>query len=441
MLGRVSDRPPHGAGAPSPDPIMTPAARPTPVPASLSDEAARLDAADPLADRRALFDLPPGVVYLDGNSLGPVTRSARERVVRLIDAEWGRDLVSGWTLHGWIDLPTRVGARIGALVGAEEGSVIAADSTTVNVFKLVAAALALVPDRRVILTDSGNFPTDVYAADGLAGLMGRGHEIRVVAPEAVEAAIDETVALVLLTEVDYRTGRLHAMDRITAAAHRAGALTLWDLAHSAGALQVNLAGARADFAVGCGYKYLNGGPGAPAFLYVAPRHQDRLVAPLAGWMGHAAPFAFDLDYRPAPGIDRLRVGTPPILSLAALDGALDAFDGIDMQAVRAKSVALCDLFIAAVEATCPDLALASPRDGASRGSQVSFRHPEGYAVMQALIARGVVGDFRAPDIVRFGFTPLTLAYRDVLRAAAVIEEVLRLRLFDDPRYRTRAKVT
>jgi kynureninase len=420
---------------------MTARASSVALPEHLVAEAARLDAADPLAVRRALFDLPEGVVYLDGNSLGPVTRSARERVGRLVAEEWGRDLVSGWNLHGWIDLPARVGARIGILVGAEPGTVLAADSTTVNVFKLVAAALALVPDRRVILTDSGNFPTDVYAADGLARLIGRGHAVRVVAPEAVEGAIDDTVALVMLTEVDYRTGRLHDMAAITAAAHAAGALTLWDLAHSAGALPVDLAGTGADLAVGCGYKYLNGGPGAPAFLYVAPRHQERIDAPMAGWMGHEAPFAFDLEYHPAPGIDRLRVGTPPILSLAALDGALDAFDGIDMAAVRAKSVALCDLFVAAVEATCPDLVLASPRDGRRRGSQVSFRHPEGYAVMQALIARGVIGDFRAPDIIRFGFTPLTLRHADALEAAAVLATVLRDALHDDPRYRARAKVT
>ncbi len=409
--------------------------------APVRPDIARLDAEDPLGDRRDLFEIPDGVVYLDGNSLGALTKSARERVARVAAEEWGVSLIRGWNRHGWIDLPARVGERIGRLVGAEPGSVVACDSTSVNVFKLAAAALSLRPGRRVILSDSGNFPTDLYVVEGLSDLLGRGHELRIVEPEAVEGAIDEAVALVMLTEVDYRTGRLHDMARITRAAHAAGALTLWDLAHSAGAFPVDLAGAGADLAVGCGYKYLNGGPGAPAFLYVASRLQEEVAPPLAGWMGHAAPFAFDLGYAPAAGVDRMRVGTPPVLSLAALDAALDAFDGVDMAAVRAKSMALGDLFVAEVEARCPDLVLASPREAARRGSQVSFRHTEGYAVMQALIDREVIGDFRAPDIIRFGFTPLYLRHADVLRAAEVLADILHHRLWDRLEYKQRAKVT
>jgi kynureninase len=404
-------------------------------------EAARLDAVDPLASRRDLFEIPDGLIYLDGNSLGVLSRAARERVATVAAQEWGVSLIRGWTRHDWIDLPARVGDRIGRLVGAPAGSIVAGDSTSVNVFKLLAAALRLRPDRRVILSDSGNFPTDLYMAEGLADLLQRGHSLRIVEPEAAAGAIDDTVAVVMLTEVDYRTGRMHDMVELTRAAHAAGALTLWDLAHSAGALPVDLTGAGADLAVGCGYKYLNGGPGAPAFLFVAPPLQNEIVPPLSGWMGHAAPFAFDLGYTPARGIDRMRVGTPPVLSLAALDAALDAFDGVDMGAVRAKSIALSDLFIAEVEVRCPDLVLASPRDGNARGSQVSFRHPDGYAIMQALIARDVIGDFRAPDIVRFGFTPLYLRYADVVRAAEILETVMSERLYDRPDYRARAKVT
>jgi kynureninase len=400
-----------------------------------------LDAADPLADRRALFEIPEGVVYLDGNSLGCLTRSARERVARVAAEEWGVSLIRGWNRHGWIDLPARVGDRIGRLIGAEPGSVVAADSTSVNLFKVLAAALRLRPERRVILSDSGNFPTDLYVAEGLIDLVDRGHELRIVEPEAVEGAIDDTVAVVMLTEVDYRSGRLHDMAAITARAHAAGALTVWDLAHSAGAFPVDLAGVSADFAVGCGYKYLNGGPGAPAFVYVAPRLQESVTTPLSGWMGHAAPFAFDLGYSPAAGVDRMRAGTPPVLSLAALDAALDAFDGVDMSVVKAKSMALGDIFITEVEARCPELALACPRGGEQRGSQVSFRHPHGYAIMQALIERGVIGDFRAPDVIRFGLTPLYLRFADICLAADVLEEIMRDRLYDQPKYHARAKVT
>jgi kynureninase len=395
---------------------------------------------DLFARTQDLFDLPDGIIYLDGNSLGPLPKAARERVVQEIDAGWGQQLIRAWNESGWIDLPATVGDRIGHIVGAAKGTVVAGDSTSVNVHKALAAALSLT-DRKVILSDSGNFPTDLYVAQGLIAALGRGHELRVVEPEAVPDAIGADVAVVMLTEVDYRTGRLHDMAALTAKAHAAGALTIWDLAHSAGALPVHLQAAGADFAVGCGYKYLNGGPGAPAFIYVRPELQERIAPVLSGWLGHAEPFAFGRHYRPASGIDRMRVGTPPILSMAALDAALDAFDGIGMEAVRARSIELSELFIAGIEASCPDLTLASPRDPMLRGSQVSFRFAEGYASMQACIAAGVIGDFRAPDIMRFGFTPLYISPDDVREAVARIATVMRERQWDRPEFQVRSKVT
>ncbi len=412
----------------------------------------RVDSSSDPVLRREMFDLPDGVIYLDGNSLGPLPRAVPGRLARAVEEEWGRLLIRGWNEGcdglGWLDLPARVGDRIGALIGAAPGSVMAGDSTTVNVVKTLSAALALqaevAPARRVVLSDQGNFPTDLYAAQELLAALSRGHVLKVVAPEEVEAAIDETVAVLMLTEVDYRTGRLHDMEALTAKAHRAGALTLWDLAHSAGALPVDLTGAGADFAVGCGYKYLNGGPGAPAFAYAAPRHADRIASAVAGWMGHAAPFAFEPGYRAAPGADRLRVGTPPVLSMIALEAALEVWEGVDMSELRARSLALCDLFVAEVERLSggePGLELASPRDGARRGSQISFRHPEGYAVMQALIAEGVVGDFRAPDLMRFGFAPLYVRKADVREAAERLSAILSERRWDRPEFRVRAKVT
>lgn len=401
----------------------------------------RLDRDDPFAGKRAAFRLPEGVIYLDGNSLGVLPAHVPARIARAVEQEWGESLIRAWNVHGWIDLPQKVGDRIGRLVGAAPGQVTACDNTSINVFKLLAAALSLVPDRRVILSDSGNFPTDLYMAQGLRDMLGVGHELKVMAPEAVADAIDDSVAVLMLTQVDYRTGRRHDMADLTARAHAAGALAIWDLAHSAGAFPVALDAAGADFAVGCGYKYLNGGPGAPAFLYVAARHQERIAPALSGWMGHGAPFAFDLDYRPDAGIGRMRVGTPPILSLSALDAALDVFDDVDMDQLREKSVSLCELFIAEVERRCPQLVLASPRAAGERGSQVSFRFAEGYAAMQALIARGVIGDFRAPDVMRFGFTPLYLSHADVIRACDILEDVIETRAFDRPEFRARAKVT
>ena len=406
-------------------------------------DALALDRADKLAPFRDRFALPDNVVYLDGNSLGALPKATPARLAELVAAEWGRDLIRSWNIHGWIDLPFRVGDKIGRLIGAEPGTVVVADSTSVNVFKLIAAALRLRPERRVILSESENFPTDLYIAQGLIALLGDKHELRLVAPDAIAGAIDADVALVLLTHVNYRSGRMHAMEEVTRLAHAAGALILWDLAHSAGAMPVDLAGSNADFAVGCGYKYLNGGPGAPAFLYVAHRLQHAFHSPLTGWLGHAAPFAFDPHYRPAPGIASAVVGTPPILSLAALEIGIDLALEADLADVRAKSLALADLFIDCVAQHCErlGLVLASPSRGTERGSQICYAHPEGYAIMQALIARGVIGDFRAPDILRFGFTPLYTRFVDVWDAVGTLRDVLAKREWDRAEFKHRAAVT
>lgn len=408
------------------------------------EAAAALDRDDPLARQREKFLLPDGVIYLDGNSLGPLPASVAARIETVVDVEWGRDLITSWTRHDWIGLPQRVGAKLAALIGARPAEVVCADSTSVNLFKLLSAALSMRPDRRAIVSEEGNFPTDLYVAQGLAGLLDRGHELRLLKDgEAVTDALDDTVAVVMLTEVDYRTGRRHDMAGVTAAVQDCGALMLWDLAHSAGAFPVDLTGTNADFAVGCGYKYLNGGPGAPAFLYVAERHLEAIRPALSGWMGHESPFDFTPHYAPAEGVARHLVGTPPVLSMAALDSALDVFEGVDMAAVREKSVALSELFIALTEERCADhgFTLASPRNAAERGSQVSFRHAQGYPIMQALIARGVIGDFRAPDIVRFGFAPLYLRHVDIWDAVAILADVMRTGAWDDPAYKVRAAVT
>jgi kynureninase len=400
------------------------------------------DAADPLARHRDAFALPENVIYLDGNSLGALPKQAEARVRAVMTRQWGRDLIKSWNLHDWIGAPARVGAKIARLIGAMPNEVVVADSTSLNVFKALHAALRLRPGRRVILSDEGNFPTDLYMAQGLAALLGS-HELKIVSPDRIAAALTEDVAVLMLTEVDYRTGRLHDMAALTKAAHAQGALTLWDLCHSAGAFPVDLNGCGADFAVGCGYKYLNGGPGAPAFLFVAERWQNDAAQPLFGWMGHDAPFAFDLDYRPRPGIDRFLVGTPPILSLTALEVGLDLFADVELAALRGKSGALGDLFIALVEQELAGsgLTLASPRDAAARGSQVSFRHPEGYPIVQALIARGVIGDFRAPDILRFGFAPLYVSFVDVWNAVAQLKAVMAGQEWQRPEFRRRAAVT
>ncbi|WP_347917770.1 kynureninase [Paracoccus marcusii] len=388
---------------------------------------------------RAAFHLPDGMTYLDGNSLGPMPRAAADRVATMMTDEWSQMLITGWNKAGWYVQPRKVGDRIARLIGAGEGQVVMGDTLSIKVFQALSGALALRPDRRVILSDSGNFPSDLYVAEGIARALGA--TLRVVAPEEVEAAIGPDLAVLMLTEVDYRTGRRHDMPALTARAHDAGALAIWDLAHSAGAVDVDLLGSDADFAVGCTYKYLNGGPGAPAFIWTHPRHAEQAEPILQGWMGHAAPFAFDQEYRPAPGIERMRVGTPPVIALSALEASLDIWDTVDMAALRARSIELTEAFIAGVEAQCPDLILNSPRDPARRGSQVGFRHPQGYAVMQALIAAGVVGDFRAPDVLRFGFAPLYNDLDDVSQAVATLARILRDGSWDSAEFRRKAAVT
>ncbi|RBW61014.1 kynureninase [Ruegeria sp. A3M17] len=393
------------------------------------------------AATKAMFNLPQGVVYLDGNSLGPLPRAAGDRVSDMMVQEWGQMLITGWNKAGWMALPISLGDRIGRLIGAEPGSIVTGDTLSIKVYQAVASALELCPDRKVVLSDSGNFPSDLYMVDGLLRSLGPEYELRVVAPEDVADNVTEDVAVLMLTEVDYRSGRIHNMNALTELAHANGTVTVWDLAHSAGAIPVNLAACNADFAVGCSYKYLNGGPGAPAFIYVAPRLTEQVRPALSGWLGHEAPFAFDLDYRAGNGIERMRVGTPPILQMVALSAAMDIWDMADMQDVRTKSIELTELFIKRVEAACPDLQLASPRDPAQRGSQVSFRFADGYAAMQALIARGVIGDFRALDIMRFGFTPLYIDEQDVENAVEILADIMQNRLWDAPEFKVRQRVT
>jgi kynureninase len=406
----------------------------------MTDLAAQ-DRADALGAFRDRFVLPKGVIYMDGNSLGALPRATPARVADVVAREWGDGLVRSWNQAGWIHLPRRVGEKIARLVGAAPHEVIVADSTSINLFKLLAGALSLRPGRPTIVTEEHNFPTDLYVAEGVADLLGV--ELRRVPRDRLAEAVDETVAVLSLTHVDYRSGSIHDMASVTSLAHRAGALVLWDLAHSAGAMPVDLGACQADLAVGCGYKYLNGGPGAPAFLYVAERHQAAFQSPLSGWMGHADPFAFAPGYRAADGIARTLVGTPPILSLAALEVGVDLALEADLAEVRRKSMALGDCFIELVERECIGLGLClvSPRDATCRGSQVAFAHPAGYAVIQALIARGVIGDFRAPDVLRFGFTPLYLRFADVGEAVAHLRDVLRNREWDRPEFKQRAVVT
>ncbi|MBL8806121.1 MAG: kynureninase [Rhodospirillales bacterium] len=403
-----------------------------------------MDARDPLAGARDQFRLPQGLIYLDGNSLGALPRRAPDRVFEVMRLQWGEDLIAGWTRHGWMDLPLRVGSKIGELVGAPDGTLVACDTTTLNLYKLLAAALAERPDRRTVVSERGNFPTDLYVAEGLFRTLGQGHRLKLAdRAEDVVAAIDTDTAAVMLTQVDYRTGALHDMDAVTKAAHDKGALTIWDLAHSAGALPVDLAGTDADYAVGCGYKYLNGGPGAPAFLYVARRLQASFVPALQGWLGHARPFDFDPAYVPAEGIGRTIVSTPSVLSLAALEAGVDTLRSWRMADIRAKSEALTEIFRILIDPLAERLGLtrASPRDPALRGSQICYRHPEGYAIIQALVERRIVGDFRAPDILRFGFAPLYLRHVDAWDAAANLVDVIETRAYDDPRLRVRARVT
>lgn len=400
------------------------------------------DATDPLAHLRDRFVLPEGVIYLDGNSLGALPRGVADRMEAAISEEWGNGLIRSWNDADWYPAPRRAGDAIARLIGAEAGEVIVSDSISVNLFKLLVAALRLRSGRRVIVSERGNFPTDVYIDAEAARLMGC--ELRCVAPEDVEEAIaaaGDELAAVQLTHVHYKTGEIYDMAGITAQAQRLGGLAIWDLAHSAGALPVDLNGCNADFAVGCGYKYLNGGPGAPAFLFVAARHIAAMDQPLPGWHGHARPFGFEQDYAPAPGIERMLTGTAPQLSLIALEQALEVFADVDMGLLRRKNQTLGDLFIALVDQELEGFALASPRDTDLRGSQVSLRHSEGYAIVQALIARGIIGDFRAPDILRFGFAAPYIGYEDVWTAVAAIRYVMETGAWDRPEFRARRAVT
>jgi len=383
------------------------------------------DASDALARIRLRFQLKPGLIYMDGNSLGALTHDSASRTRAMIEDEWGPDLIRSWNIHGWFDLPHRLGAKIAPLIGVAADEVLVADSTSVNLFKLASAAMMIRGDRHRIVTESGNFPSDIYVLQGLAALSGASIEIVAVPRSEVIDCIDESTFLVVLTHVHFKTAELFDLPAITRRAHAAGARILWDLSHSVGALELDLHASQADFAIGCTYKYLNGGPGAPAFMYVRRDLQDAVKPGLAAWMGHAAPFDFTDDYDPAPGMARYRSGTPSLIAFAALEGALAVWDGIVLRDVQRKSEELSDLFIARVEALSSlQLSLASPRAAAQRGSHIALAHPQGYELMQALIERGVIGDFRAPDIIRFAFTPLYLRYVDVWDAAVILGEVL-----------------
>ena len=404
------------------------------------DEARLLDTNDPLAFARERFRLPNSVIYLDGNSLGALPAGAPAALAKTAERQWGEDLIASWNKHGWIDWPTRIAAKLAPIVGAKPSEVLVADSTSVCLFKLLTAAVGARPGRKTILTQRANFPTDLYVAGGLAEMLGL--TLKAVEPDEVIRTIDAETAVVTLTHVDYRSAAFYDMQSVNDAARAAGALVVWDLSHSAGAIELDLNGAGAELAVGCGYKYLNGGPGAPAFIYVAERSQSEFQNPLQGWMGHSQPFAFVDDYRPAGGILKFLTGTPSVLALAALEAGLATFDDIAMRDVAAKSRSLSRLFVAEVEARCGDeVHLASPRDPLKRGSHVVFAHPEGYAVMQALIARGVIGDFRAPNLMRFGFAPLYNNHAEMVRAAEILADILAANEWDQPHFKQRAKVT
>jgi kynureninase len=402
-----------------------------------------LDRADPLRPFRARFELPGGIIYLDGNSLGARPKATLARLREVLEVEWGRDLIRSWNKHGWIDMQQRIGAKIGRLIGAGEGETIVADSTSINVFKALSAALQLNLDRRVILSERDNFPTDLYMAEGLIAQLGRGHELRLAAPEEFPDAITDDVACVMLTHASYRTGRVYDMTAITKAAHDKGAVVIWDLAHSAGAVPVDLSAAKADFAVGCGYKFLNGGPGAPAFITIAKRHQSRVKPALSGWFGHANQFGFEESYSPASGIERAAVGTPPVLSLAALEVGVDMMLETPIATLRRKSLKQFEVFAALMAQELPGHGFepASVKGPGGRGSQISYAHEHGWPIMQALIARGVIGDFRAPDIVRFGFTPLYLGFAELWDAVAILREIMETKAWNKPEFRKRSKVT
>ena len=403
----------------------------------------KLDREDQLASFRQEFHIPQGVIYMDGNSLGAMPKAVAKRVGEVTEREWGDNLIKSWNTADWFNAPGRIGDKIAPIIGADKGEVVATDSTSINLFKALNTALRINSDRSVIIMEGGNFPTDNYIAQGLVEFLGRQHQIRFVEKDGIMDAIDDSVAAVSLTDVHYKTGHRLDMEAITTRAHRHGALTVWDLCHSAGAVPLDLNGANADFAVGCGYKYLNGGPGAPAFIFVAKRHQDHVKQPLTGWWSHSAPFDFTRDYEIGAGISRMLCGTQPIISLCALEVGVDIMARADIVKIREKSKKMGDLFMGAVEQKCADygFGIASPRNADERGSQVSLTHANGYAIMQALIERGVIGDFRAPEILRFGFTPLYLRYVDVWDAVDILADIMANEIWQDPKYHVRAAVT
>jgi kynureninase len=405
------------------------------------DDCVELDGRDELGALRAQFVLDDALIYLDGNSLGPVSASARRRVSETVDVEWSRGLVRGWG-DGWMAAPTRVGDRIAGLIGARPGEVVVADTLTIALAKLIGGALDLRRDRHVVLTDVANFHSDIYIVNAVAARAGRPVTVKTVDRATLDRELNDDVALVMLTHVDYRTGEMLDMGAITTLVHDAGALMLWDLAHSTGAVLVDVTGDDVDFAAGCGYKYLNGGPGAPAFMYVRSTWQGLLENPLPGWLGHARPFDFELEYEPAIGMQAFVTSSPSIIALASLDGALDVFEAVTMDQVRAKSLALTDLFIDLVEERMNGLfEVVTPREHQRRASQVALRHDDAYAIIQSLIDRNVIGDFRAPDICRFGFTPLYLRYSDVYDAVEQLSAIMRSEAYLDPRFAVRNAVT
>jgi len=409
-----------------------------------SAEIKALDAADPLAAKRKLFALPDGQLYLNGNSLGPLPTAVQQRMTELIGQEWGIDLVSSWNKHGWIDLPTATGEKVAALIGAAPEQVICCDSVSINLFKLLAAALQLNAGRHVVLSQADNFPTDLYIAQGLDTLLGKARcQLQAVSSENLLAQLNENVAVLYLTQVNFRSGAMHDIAALTAAAHAQGALVIWDLSHSVGVTPLELDKWDVDFAVGCGYKFLNGGPGAPAFIYANKAHHDKFQQPLQGWMGHAEPFAFAEEYEPAGGMAQFLTGTPNILSLVALHAALDVFDDIDMAQVRTKSVQLSELFMSLIaeHEVLQSLQLESPSNAQSRGSQLAYSHPHAYGICQALHARRIASDFRSPSYLRFGFSPLILSFTDIGKAVATLAEIMREGKHLDPAYQHRQKVT
>jgi kynureninase len=415
-----------------------------PAPAAITPAmVSEMDRSDALRPFRDAFVIPDGVIYLDGNSLGLLPVAAARRAREVVEKEWGGSAISGWNDHHWIDLPHRVGTKIARLIGADEDEVVACDSTSANLFKVLAAALSLRPGRRTIVTNRGNFPTDVYIAEGLAAFAGQGCVVRYAEPSELAAALDDSVAAVSFTHVDYKSCRIEDMAGITALAHEAGALAVWDLAHSAAAIPVELNAAGADFAVGCGYKYLNGGPGAPAFLFAARRHHAQMTQPLTGWMGHASPFTFDHRYQPAPGIRRMLTGTPPVVALSVLEVSVGLMLDAGIAALRDKGQQMTSLMIALIARECAGygLELATPENADERGNHVIYRHPDAYAIVQALKARGVVGDFRNPDCVRLGIAPIYLSYRDIFYAVQHLRDVMHNREYERDSFRVRAAVT